>query len=145
VYGTVAEVGTIATADDAGAATFPVTIDVTGRPKDLYAGSSADVSIVVRKVTGVLTVPSPALHTEDGATYVYVVDGEDRRRTPVTTGRTFGMATEVRSGLVDGEQVEIPGFTTPPEGTGDIQPEDLPDDFAPPPDGQQFVFPGGRQ
>ena len=143
VYGTVAEVGTIATADDAGAATFPVTIDVTGRPKDLYAGSSADVSIIVKKVTGVLTVPSPALHAEEGETFVYVVDGEDRRRTPVTTGRTFGMDTEVRSGLAEGDQVEIPGFTTPPGGTGDIRQEEPPDGFAPPGGGQLDVFPGG--
>ena len=144
VYGTVTAIGTIATVDDSGAAVFPVTIDVTGRREDLYAGSSADVSIIVKLVTDVLTVPSPALHTEDGETFVYVVDGEERRRTPVKTGRTYGIDTEVLSGLAEGDQVEIPGFTTPPGGgTGDISQEEPPDGFVPPGGGQLDVFPGG--
>ena len=57
------------------------------------------MSIVVKLVTDVLTVPSPALHTEDGETYVHVVDGEERRRTAVKTGRTYGIARRcLRSG-----------------------------------------------
>jgi len=147
VYGTVSEVGAIASADSTGVATFPVTIDVTGTPDGLYAGSSADVSIVVAKVTGVLTVPSQALHTEDGETYVYVVDGDDRTRTPVTTGTTYGMDTEVKTGLTEGQTVEIQPFLAPSgsgrSGEGPVLTE-LPEGFVPPDGGVQFSQ-GGPQ
>lgn len=116
VYGTVATIGRIATADSSGAATFPITIDVTGTPKGLYAGSSADVSIITRKVTDVLTVPTQALHTEGDETYVWVVDGTDRRRQVVETGVAYGPSTEVKSGLAEGDVVEVQIFTSP---TGD--------------------------
>ena len=116
VYGTVADIGRIATADSSGAATFPITIDVTGTPKGLYAGSSADVSIITRKVTDVLTVPTQALHTEGDETYVWVVDGTDRRRQVVETGVAYGPSTEVKSGLAEGDVVEVQIFTSP---TGD--------------------------
>jgi len=116
VYGTVADIGRIATADSSGAATFPITIDVTGTPKDLYAGSSADVSIITRKVTDVLTVPTQALHTEGDETYVWVVEGSERRRQVVETGVAYGPSTEVKSGLAEGDVVEVQVFTAP---TGD--------------------------
>ena len=116
VYGTVATIGRIATADSSGAATFPVTSDVTGHPTGLYAGSSADLVITTEKVTDVLTVPTPALHFENGETWVWVVDGSDRTRTTITTGTTYGMSTEVLTGLAEGDQVEIEMFS--PTGGG---------------------------
>ena len=116
VYGTVTDIGAIATVDSSGVATFPVTIDVTGNPKGLYAGSSSDVTITTRKVTDVLTVPTPALHTENGKTWVWVVDGSDRRQVTITTGTTYGMDTQVKSGLEEGDVVEIEFFV--PTGTG---------------------------
>jgi len=119
VYGTVASIGAIATADSSGAATFPVTIDVTGKPQGLYAGSSADVVITTRKVIDVLTVPTPALHTENGETWVWLVDATadgGRRKVTITTGTTYGMSTEVKSGLNEGDQVQIEAFS--PTGGG---------------------------
>ena len=119
VYGTVASIGAIATADSSGAATFPVTIDVTGKPKGLYAGSSADVVITTKKVTDVLTVPTPALHTENGETWVWLVDATadgGRRKVTITTGTTYGMSTAVKSGLSEGDQVQIEVFS--PTGGG---------------------------
>ncbi|MBB4903866.1 efflux RND transporter periplasmic adaptor subunit [Actinophytocola algeriensis] len=107
VEGTVRTVGLVASADESGAATFPVTIDVTGTRDDLYAGSSATAVIVVAKRENVLTVPAMALHTEGGTTYVNkVVDGT-AVRTGVTTGEAFGMQTEVTSGLAEGDEVEV--------------------------------------
>jgi RND family efflux transporter MFP subunit len=149
VYGTVSEVGAIASADGTGVATFPVTVDVTGTPKGLYAGSSAEVSIVVAKVTDVLTVPSQALHTDNGETYVYVVDGGDRTRTTVTTGTTYGMYTEIKSGLTEGQTVEVQPFLAPAgsgrSGNGPSLTQ-LPDGVVPPDgSGPQFFTSGGGQ
>lgn len=118
VYGTVSDVGLVAETNTSGAAVFPVTVEVTGTRSDLYAGTSADVSIIVTQTTGVLTVPSRALTTEDDATYVTkVVDGE-KVRTEVETGTAYGMSTEVVSGLAEGDVVEIPGFSGPTGGSG---------------------------
>lgn len=119
VYGTVQSVGLVAETSSSGAAVFPVTIEVTGKRKDLYAGTSADVSIIVEQRTDVLTVPSRALETdEDGGTYVTeVVDGKGVR-TPVEVGTAYGMSTEILSGLEDGDVIEIPSFTPTGGGSG---------------------------
>ncbi len=107
VEGTVRTVGLVAEADSSGAATFPVTVDVTGKRDDLYAGSSATVVVVVAERENVLTVPAMALHTEDGTTYVNkVVDGK-AVRTDVEVGESFGAQTEVTAGLAEGDEVEV--------------------------------------
>jgi len=112
-YGTVSEVGVIATAGDSGAAQFPVTIDVTGKTAGLYAGSTADVAITVKQATDVLAVSSQALHTDGDTTYVYVIDGSKRTKRVVTVGETYGMNTEVLSGLKEGDVVEVVSFSAP--------------------------------
>lgn len=118
IYGTVSEVGLVAQTNDSGAAVFPVTIAVTGKQKDLYAGVSATASIVVKQVPDVLTVTSQALTTEDGKTYVTkLVDGT-KVRTEVETGRTFGPSTEITSGLEEGDEVVVAGFTPRTGGGG---------------------------
>ena len=112
-YGTVAEVGVIATAGDSGAAQFPVTVDVTGKTKDLYAGSTASLDITVKQATDVLAVSTQALHDDNGQPYVYVIDGSKRTRRDVRVGETYGMQTEIVSGLKEGDVVELVSFTAP--------------------------------
>lgn len=113
VYGTVAEVGVIATASDSGAAQFPVTVDVTGKPSGLYAGSTASLAITVKQATDVLAVNTAALHTDGDKTFVYVIDGTKRSKRSVTVGETYGMQTEVTSGLKEGDVVEVVSFSAP--------------------------------
>jgi multidrug efflux pump subunit AcrA (membrane-fusion protein) len=117
VDGTVTTVGLVASADDSGAATFPVTIDVTGERDDIYAGSSATVSIVVSERENVLTIPAMALHTSGTTTFVdKVVDGRTTR-TNVTVGESFDGQTEIKSGLAEGDQVEV-AIARPSGGSG---------------------------
>ncbi|HYQ65586.1 efflux RND transporter periplasmic adaptor subunit [Actinophytocola sp.] len=132
VDGTVRTVGLVASADDSGAATFPVTVDVTGEQKTIYAGSSATVAITVAERQNVLTVPAMALHTSGSATYVNkMVDGK-AVRTDVEVGDTFGAQTEIRSGLTEGEQVEV-AVVAPSGGNGGNGGNN----------GRTGVFPGG--
>jgi macrolide-specific efflux system membrane fusion protein len=130
VEGTVRIVGLVAEADSSGAATFPVTVDVTGERDDLYAGSSATVAIVVEERENVLTVPAMALHTEDGTTYVNKVDGEKTVRVDVEVGESFGIQTEITAGLSEGDQVEVQANVPGRSGGGGG-------------DGGDTVFPGG--
>lgn len=122
VYGTVASVGLVAQAGSSGAAVFPVTIDVTGTRSDLYAGTSATASIIVKQTPNVLSVSSAAIHTDtDGSTYVEkMVDGQ-AVKTPVKIGTVYGPTTQIVSGLKAGDVVQVPGFaglTRTGSGTG---------------------------
>lgn len=131
IYGTVSEVGLVAQTNDSGAAVFPVTIAVTGKQQDLYAGVSATASIIVKQIPDVLTVASNALSTEDGKTYVtQLVDGKEVE-TEVETGETYGMSTEITKGLEEGDEVVVAGFRAP-SGSGDGEQ-------------QQEGFPGGDE
>lgn len=131
VYGTVAEVGAVAETSSSGAAVFPVTIEVTGTRDDLYAGASAEATVTVRQRDGVLTVTTRAVQSDDEGTYVDVlVDGVAQRR-GIEVGQTYGMATEVVSGLEEGDVVEVAGFAAP-GGAGGQQ-------------GEQSEMPGGGQ
>jgi len=107
VFGTIASVGVEASSSAGGTAMFPVVIDVTGNPSGLYAGGSADVVLIVKQVTDVLSVPTRSLHTEGGATVVYRQVGGKRVTTPVGVGTAVGPTTQITSGLHDGDQVEV--------------------------------------
>ncbi len=132
VFGTVQEVGRVAETSTDGTATFPVTIALTGTQEGLYAGTSADVSVIVESRADVLTVPTAALTTEDDQAYVTkVVDGTTEK-TKVEIGDTFGMTTEITSGLTEGDEVQYTVTARMPGGSGRES-------------GEQGGFPGGGE
>lgn len=134
VYGTVATVGKVATAQSNGAATFPVTVAVTGEQEGLYSGTSATVEIIVKQVDDVLAVPAQAIHQEDDETFVYrLVDGK-RTKTPVVLGTTYGQQTEVTEGLAEGDEVELATFQRQARGGSSPDGDQ---------GGEQGGFPGG--
>lgn len=142
VYGTVEEVGRVAETNSSGAAVFPVTIEVTGTRDDLYSGTSADATIIVAQEPDVLVVSTPALQSDGDTTYVErVADDGSTSRVDVEIGETYGMTTEILSGLEEGDVVEVPGFTrgngSDNGGQGGFSP---PEGFEPPSGGQ---MPGG--
>jgi multidrug efflux pump subunit AcrA (membrane-fusion protein) len=118
VFGTVSSVAVMASSGSAGtgtgatstgsSATFPVVIAVTGIRSDLYAGATANVSIIVSQRDGVLTVPTAAISTAGGQTVVTKLVGATRTVMPVSLGTSYGVTTEVTQGLVDGDQVVVP-------------------------------------
>jgi multidrug efflux pump subunit AcrA (membrane-fusion protein) len=116
VFGTVSSVAVMAstsgstsagTGTAAGSATFPVVITVTGTRKDLYAGATATVSIIVSQRDDVLTVPTAAVSTANGQTVVTRLVGTQKVATPVTLGTSYGATTEVTQGLAAGDQVVV--------------------------------------
>jgi multidrug efflux pump subunit AcrA (membrane-fusion protein) len=116
-YGVVRTVGVIASASSSGAATFPVTIEVTGQHTGLYAGASASVSIVVKQADDVLSVATQAVRSSGDDAYVYVISGDKRVKKKITLGTTYGSQTEVTSGLKEGDIVELISFQRP-SGSG---------------------------
>ncbi|MEP7369339.1 MAG: hypothetical protein ABI662_06775 [Dermatophilaceae bacterium] len=105
VFGTVKSIAIVASSSSGGSASFPVTIAVTGSPKGLYAGGAVDVAIIVKQVENVLTVPTNALHTENGKTVVHQISDGVQVSTPVTVGTTYGPATQILSGLKAADKV----------------------------------------
>ena len=105
IFGTVKSIGIVASSSSSGSATFPVTISVTGSPKGLYAGGAADVSIIVKQIENLLTVPTNALHTESGKTVVHQIVNGAQVSTTVKVGTTYGPVTQILSGLKAGDKV----------------------------------------
>jgi multidrug efflux pump subunit AcrA (membrane-fusion protein) len=104
-YGTVASIGLIAT-ETSDVATFPVVIDVTGDPTGLYAGSTADISIIVKQLNDVVEVPTAAItYTTSGqATVTEVKKGKDVS-VDVTVGEAALGETQITSGVASGDSI----------------------------------------
>jgi multidrug efflux pump subunit AcrA (membrane-fusion protein) len=104
-YGTVASIGLIAT-ESSDVATFPVVIDVTGDPTGLYAGSTADVSIIVKQLNDVVEVPTAAITygTTGQATVTVVKNGKDVSQA-VTVGEAAAGETQVTTGVTAGDSI----------------------------------------
>lgn len=81
----------------------------------LVPGMTVDVSIIVAEAPGALQVPAQAVLYKDGQPFVYRIDGNRVRATPVKLGLTSVAAAEITSGLQDGALV----VTVPPEGLED--------------------------
>jgi membrane fusion protein, macrolide-specific efflux system len=117
VYGIVSSVGLIASTTS-GVATYPVTIAVTGNPGGLYPGASATVTLIVKQLSNVTTVPTAALHyTSSGAVVYEIVNGRQVTH-PVTVGMTSDGETQIVSGLSVGTEVVVPGLRTGGTGGG---------------------------
>jgi macrolide-specific efflux system membrane fusion protein len=119
-FGTVASIGLIAT-ESSDVATFPVVIDVTGDPTGLFAGSTADVSIIVKQLTDVVEVPTAAITYSSGgqATVTEVKNGKHISE-PVTVGQASSGETQITKGVASGDSVleRVVTFKGTPGGTG---------------------------
>jgi macrolide-specific efflux system membrane fusion protein len=102
----VATVGTIASASS-GVATFPVVVRVTGSTAGLYAGATAQVSIVYNQLTDVIQVPALAVTQTNGQSFVTVSVAGEKTKRAVTTGITSDGQVQITSGLKAGENVVV--------------------------------------
>jgi multidrug efflux pump subunit AcrA (membrane-fusion protein) len=117
VYGIVSSVGLIASSTS-GVASYPVTIAVTGNPGGLYPGASATVTLVVKQLSDVTTVPTTALHYTSSGVEVYEIVNGRQVAYKVTTGMTSGGQTQILSGVSVGTEVVVPVSRSAGGGTG---------------------------
>ncbi|BCB80945.1 hypothetical protein GCM10022251_60580 [Phytohabitans flavus] len=75
-------------------------------PAELLVGQSAGVRVKTSEVTGVLRVPSTAVRAE-GTVVVRTAAGDESRT--VEVGLRGDQFTEIKSGLIDGDEVVIAG------------------------------------
>jgi len=90
-----------------GVEVYPVDALITTDPPDLYAGSSATVEIVTKDVSGVLTVPTGAVHTIGTRHIVDVLRNGKEVPVSVQIGAQGTTATQIVSGITEGEQVVL--------------------------------------
>ncbi|GAA2236745.1 HlyD family efflux transporter periplasmic adaptor subunit [Rarobacter faecitabidus] len=155
VYGIVSAVGKLPDTSS-GTIVYPVTIDVTGDTSALFDGVSVDVSIIYERRTNVLTVPSAAVTTTDGAATVELVGTDGTvTTTTVEVGQTSGDQTEITSGISEGDTVQYQPFQAMGgSGSGDSERNSQMPEFGdfgvggqggPPSGGAPGGFPGGGQ
>jgi multidrug efflux pump subunit AcrA (membrane-fusion protein) len=122
IYGTVGSISLIGS-QSSDVTTFPVVVNVTGTPTGLYAGASADVSIIVKQLSNVTEVPTNAVsYTTSGQATVTKVVGGSHAVTNVTVGEAENGETQILSGVKSGDKVlerEVT-FKAPGGGTGGL-------------------------
>ena len=122
IYGTVGSISLIGS-QSSNVTTFPVVVNVTGNPSGLYAGASADVSIIIKQLNNVTEVPTGAINynANGQATVTEVVNGTDVVKN-VTVGAAENGETQITSGISPGTKVLQKEYTfhAPGGGTGTI-------------------------
>ncbi len=92
-----------------GTAYIPVTFEFDGTG-DIVPGAFAEVYLLSRERTGVISVPLSSLTEEQGLLFVYVqTDDGAFRKQEVTAGQSDGMRMEIMKGLKKGDKVVTHG------------------------------------
>ena len=118
--GKVASIDTIGTVTQ-GVVNYTVTIAFDTADASVKPGMSVDAAIITDTAQDVLTVPSSAVKTSNGSSYVLtlpdasapdpttgtVTSAAGPQEVPVTTGLTDDTYTEIKSGLTAGESIVI--------------------------------------
>jgi hypothetical protein len=113
ISGQVVAIGMLSTVSSAGTASDPVTIGLASGAPTLFAGSDAQVAIILAQVRDAVTVPTSAVEGTGAATFVTVLKAGQPVRVRVVVGAAGPVLTQVTSGLTVGEQVVLADMSTP--------------------------------
>jgi multidrug efflux pump subunit AcrA (membrane-fusion protein) len=83
--------------------TFNVRVEVIDPPEGLHSGQSAILDIVTSKISNVLFVEHEFLNQDGDKHFVIAKNG---KKIPVETGRQSDTAMEIKSGLVEGQEIQ---------------------------------------
>jgi macrolide-specific efflux system membrane fusion protein len=118
VSGTISKLDTIGTTSS-GVVSYGAEITLDDQPETLKPGMSMTAEITVAEKKNALVVPSSALTSQDGKTFVTLSSGEKKA---VETGMTDNTVTEIVSGLSEKDTVQVSGNTaTSTSTTGNSQ------------------------
>jgi macrolide-specific efflux system membrane fusion protein len=116
VTGTVTSVSSVPTSSS-GVVTFPIVIGVSGHPSGVYAGASATLSITTKKSFKALEIPTLAIRYSGSKATVQVNNGGGVTTRTITVGTSYGLETQVLSGISAGDKVVV---TIPTFGRGTV-------------------------
>jgi multidrug efflux pump subunit AcrA (membrane-fusion protein) len=119
VNGAVTSVSTVPSSQS-GVVSFPITVRLAGHPSGVYAGSSATLSITTKKVSNVLEIPTLAITFNGSTATVQVDNGGGTVTRSITVGESYGLETQVLTGLKAGDKVvvKVPTFARVLPGSG---------------------------
>ncbi len=110
--GTVTEVSPISSTVS-NVVTYNVTVVLNRSIPNEKPGMTANVTIITGQQSGVITVPSSAVHTLGGTSTVTVVGAHNKETiTPVVTGLVGTSQTAILNGLKVGENIVVPTIST---------------------------------
>lgn len=99
-----------------GVVTYNVYINLVSPPMDIKPGMTASVAIQTARHDNVITVPTAAIQTANGTSYVRVLKNGQVSEVQVTTGIADDTNTEIISGISEGDVV-ITGTNTTTGGS----------------------------
>lgn len=105
---TIAPVATKSTDATSTARQVLTTIRLNSSPSYLKDGMTVDVDIVTSDMRGVVLVPSSAIVSENGKSYVFTVSGGKAHKVKIATGASNDTQTVVTAGLHAGDRI-LPG------------------------------------
>ena len=95
-----------------GVVNYPVTVALTKTTDAVKTGMTANVNIIVAQRQDILTVPNRAIRTVGRQKVVTVLVEEQQIKTPVQVGLSGDSATEIVSGLQEGDVAVLTTTTT---------------------------------
>ncbi|MFA5124412.1 MAG: efflux RND transporter periplasmic adaptor subunit [Patescibacteria group bacterium] len=104
VTGSVADVDMIGTVTQ-GVASYEVKIVFDSQNDQIKSGMTANVSIIIDSKVEALQVPSSAIKTQNGVTYVQVLVNGQPQQKEVTIGLASDTMTEILNGINEGDEV----------------------------------------
>ena len=102
--GTVDKINQSAENDASGKAKVIVEVGID-TDEDMIVGLEADVTLELNKVIAVVRIPSKCIYTDDGGSYVYVVNDEVLEKKYIGTGLSDGTFTEIKEGIGSGDHI----------------------------------------
>lgn len=105
IQGEVSEVDAVGTVSQ-GVVSYGVQISFSTDNENIKPGMSISANIIIDSVSDVLTVPSAAVKTVGGKSYVQIMNSSGKiERKIVETGLTDDATIEIKSGLSEGDKV----------------------------------------
>jgi len=109
ITGTVSQVGPVQSSD--GSYAYPVVVDLPTSATGLFTGSTANISIITSAVKDVLAVPTSAVNTDRGRSYVLMLSSGIPVEKVVKVGLVGYTYTQVISGLKEGDSVVMADYS----------------------------------
>ncbi|MGO9457365.1 MAG: efflux RND transporter periplasmic adaptor subunit [Acidimicrobiales bacterium] len=109
--GVVTRVGPVDTSGSSGD-TYPLVVALPAGSHGIFAGSTAQIEVVLSQVHDALAVPTSAVHTVSaGTSYVLVLQSGQEVRKTVRVGVVGGVYSQITSGLRSGAVVVLADLT----------------------------------
>lgn len=109
--GEVVSIDTIGS-ESSGVTTYPAIVKLDNAVEGLLPNMSASANIITATKDNVITVPTTALVTQNGTTYLRVLKNQQMTQVEVTTGLASDTHTEIVSGINEGDTIVTSVTTT---------------------------------